>query len=211
MRIHFGAIRKNNLSTIELIYYVKSVSYVYMKSHYTIARLLTWDSSRFVGMGWKIDWPWIHQPDNPKSLYLSFGDARCPWAIEVGVCIAPRDKSVREKMDISPNQDAGVGTTEPGRYILTVCSQSFLDDPAGAEYFDGDPVKPLVMPQLDFVEIAAFVEAKLAKYQHVPTVDDPFGTDREFYEATKDWLYDTEYDEWTAYEATIACPASMLE
>lgn len=182
-----------------------------MASYYTIARLLTYVDRRFVGMGWEIDWPWIHQPDNPKSPYLSFGDARCPWAIEVGVCIAPRDKSVREKMDVSPNQDVGVGTTEPGRYILTVCSQSFLDDPAGAEYFDGDPVTPLVMPQLDFVEITAFVEAKLAKYQHVPTVDDPFGTDRAFYEATKDWLYDTEYDEWTAYEATIACPASLLD
>lgn len=74
-----------------------------MASYYTIARLLTYVDRRFVGMGWEIDWPWIHQPDNPKSPYLSFGDARCPWAIEVGVCIAPRDKSVREKMDVSPN------------------------------------------------------------------------------------------------------------
>ncbi len=182
-----------------------------MTSYYTIARLLTYVDRNYVGKKWKIGSTWVHQPGNPKSHYLSYDDARSPWPIEVGVCITPRDKAIRQSLGVSHNQDVGVGTTELGRYILTVCSQSFLDDPAGAEYFDGDPVTPLVMPQLDFVEITEFVEAKLAEYRHIPTVDDPFGTDRAFYEATKDWLYDTEYDEWTAYEATIACPASMLE
>lgn len=166
-----------------------------MESNYKIARLLTWDSARFVGKGWEIGPTWVHQPGNPDSLFLSFGDARCPWAIEVGVCFAPIDKSIRESMDISPNQDVGVGTNEPGRYILTVCSQSFLSDPAGVKYFDGDPVKPLIMPQLDFVEITEFVESKLTEYRHIPTIDDPFGSDDEFHRATKDWLFDTDWED----------------
>lgn len=41
------------------------------------------------------------------------------------------------------------------------------------------------MPRLDYLAITDYIEEKLLAYKHVPTIDDPFGSEEEFYEATK--------------------------
>ncbi len=97
-------------------------------------------------------------------------------------------------------RDVGIPTPYPiegGRYVLTVCSPSFVNDPRGKWYFeDDDEAKPLIMNTLDYDAIFEFVETKLKEYTFTSTPDDPYGDDVEFRNVTKHWLYDADWDDY---------------
>lgn len=157
-----------------------------MKTHYVLQKLF--QGQQYVGDDWELD------PDNTTcrnkltSATTMFGaDDTCPWCIELGVeRTLPRDVGIPTPYPI-----------EGGRYVLTVCSPSFVDDPRGMWYFeDDDEAKPLIMNTLDYDAITEFVETKLKEYTFTSTPDDPYGDDVEFRNVTKHWLYDADWNDY---------------
>ena len=111
----------------------------------------------------------------------------CPWCIELGV-----------RFTLQKNIEIGDPyLIEGDRYVLTVCSPSFVDDPRGKwDFEDDDKAKPLIMNTLDYDAISEFVETKLKEYTFTSTPDDPYGDDVEFRNVTKRWLYDADWDDY---------------
>ena len=162
-----------------------------MKTHYTLLELS--QGWRYVGDDWELDSDNITCRNKLTSATTTFGaDDTCPWCIELGV-------------ERTLPREAGVPTPYPiegGRYVLTVCSPSFVNDPRGTWYFEDDDeegddeVKPRIMNTLDYDAITEFVETKLKEYTFTSTPDDPYGDDVEFRNVTKHWLYDADWDDY---------------
>lgn len=157
-----------------------------MKTHYVLQKLF--QGQQYVGDDWELD------PDNTTcrnkltSATTMFGaDDTCPWCIELGVGF-----TLQKYVEIGDPY-----LIEGSRYVLTVCSPSFVDDPRGRWYFEDDnEAKPLIMNTLDYDVISEFVRTKLEEYIFTPTPDLPCGDDIEFHNVTKHWLFDTDWEDY---------------
>ena len=132
-----------------------------MKTHYVLQKLI--QGRRYVGNDWELD------PDNTTcrnkltSATTTFGaDDTCPWCIELGVGF-----TLQKYVEIGDPY-----LIEGDRYVITVCSPSFVDD------------------------ISEFIQTKLKEYVFTPTPDRPYGDDIEFHNVTKHWLFDVDWEDY---------------
>ena len=157
-----------------------------MKTHYVLQKLF--QGRRYVGDDWELDSDNITCRNKLTSATTTFGaDDTCPWCIELGVGF-----TLQKYVEIGDPY-----LIEGSRYVLTVCSPSFVDDPRGRWYFEDDnEAKPLIMNTLDYDVVSEFVQTKLKEYVFTPTPDRPYGDDIEFHNITKHWLFDVDWEDY---------------
>ena len=157
-----------------------------MKTHYVLQKLFQW--RRYVGDEWELDSDNITCRNKLTSATTTFGaDDTCPWCIELGVGF-----TLQKYVEIGDPY-----LIEGDRYVITVCSPSFVDDLRGRWYFEDDnEAKPLIMNTLDYDVVFEFVQTKLKEYVFTPTPDRPYGDDIEFHKVTKHWLFDVAWEDY---------------
>ena len=157
-----------------------------MKTHYVLQKLI--QGQQYVGDDWELDSDNTTCRNKLTSATATFGaDDTCPWCIELGVGF-----TLQKYVEIGDPY-----LIEGSRYVLTVCSPSFVDDPRGKWYFEDDnEAKPLIMNTLDYDVISEFVRTKLKEYVFTPTPDRPYGDDIGFHNVTKHWLFDTDWEDY---------------